>query len=92
LHSTARAAHRTRVNTSTAAAHAKTAANMHSPQQQQQAAELDAALEAIGVGRSHALLATCVGLVCVGLVWAGDAAEVMVLSFLGPAVSEWVSE
>lgn len=44
-------------------------------------AEVDAALEQIGAGRFQVLLLSCI---C--LVWAGDAAEVMVLSFLGPAV------
>lgn len=49
---------------------------------QAQFSELDTALAAIGVGRSHALL-----LICIALLWAGDAAEVMALSYLSPAVS-----
>jgi hypothetical protein len=45
-------------------------------------AEVDEALEQIGHGKFQVLL-----LSCISLVWAGDAAEVMVLSYLGPAVS-----
>lgn len=45
-------------------------------------AEVDEAIEQIGHGRFQVLL-----LSCISLVWAGDAAEVMVLSYLGPAVS-----
>jgi hypothetical protein len=45
--------------------------------------ELDSALNQLGGGKFQLLLLSCI---C--LVWAGDAAEVMVLSYLGPAVSE----
>lgn len=49
---------------------------------QHQYEDLDSALDEIGAGKFHILLLSCI---C--LVWAGDAAEVMVLSYLGPAVS-----
>jgi hypothetical protein len=44
--------------------------------------ELEDALEQTNGSRFQAVL-----LASIGLVWAGDAAEVMVLSYLGPAVS-----
>ncbi|WIA28090.1 hypothetical protein OEZ86_010672 [Tetradesmus obliquus] len=43
---------------------------------------MEDALDAIGLGRFHVLL-----LLCVSLVWAGDAMEVMILSYLGPATA-----
>jgi hypothetical protein len=43
---------------------------------------VDETLDHIGHGKFQVLL-----LSCISLVWAGDAAEVMVLSYLGPAVS-----
>lgn len=61
------------------------ARNHHQPPDKQHHLDfhgLEDALEQIGAGRFQTLL-----LASIGLVWAGDAAEVMVLSYLGPAVS-----
>lgn len=63
----------------------QSAQNHHQPPEKQHHLayhELEDALEQIGGGRFQALL-----LASIGLVWAGDAAEAMVLSYLGPAVS-----
>jgi hypothetical protein len=54
----------------------------HGHTRPQQLEELDQALEKLGGGRFQLLLLSCI---C--SVWAGAAAEVMVLTYLGPAVS-----
>ncbi|KAF6259151.1 major facilitator superfamily domain-containing protein [Scenedesmus sp. NREL 46B-D3] len=43
---------------------------------------MEQAIDAIGLGRFHVFL-----LLCVSLIWAGDAMEVMILSYLGPAAA-----
>jgi hypothetical protein len=45
---------------------------------------VDAAIEEVGFGKMQLLL-----LLYTGLAWFADAMEVMILSYLGPAVSAW---
>lgn len=62
--------------------HLQPNAYQHHHSKQHAFEQLDATLEQLGGGRFQLLLLSCI---C--LFWAGDAAEVMVLSYLGPAVS-----